>query len=227
MKLLEKLYKHLTKFKQIIYNFLNKNFTISSSKASKITGVVFCFLTLLFVILFNDKFLSLDFAAKWILLSSALLCPFVVSFVIIYTIRIKNETFNKIWHFIFLFLMPFLAITMTECLNGVFIYDMTYLGFFANYMLTLLMYFLIFGLSGSFRVSYISVTTLLYGFALAHCYVMEFRGTPFIPMDFLSISTAMGVANTYNYAPNYKIILATFVYIFIIVISIKTKKPKY
>lgn len=227
MKLLEKLYKHLTKFKQSIYNFLNKNFTISSSKASKITGVVFCFLTLIFVILFNDKFLSLDSAAKWILLSSALLCPFVVSFVIIYTIRIKNESFNKIWHFIFLFLMPFLAITMTECLNGVFIYDMTYLGFFANYMLTLLMYFLIFGLSGSFRVSYISVTTVLYGFALAHCYVMEFRGTPFIPMDFLSISTAMGVANTYNYSPNYKIILATFVYIFIIVISIKTKTPKY
>ncbi|MBR4973244.1 MAG: sulfatase-like hydrolase/transferase, partial [Clostridia bacterium] len=116
---------------------------------------------------------------------------------------------------------------MTECLNSVFIYDMTYLGFWGNYAVILVMYFIFFALTGSFRLSYVIVTPILYGFALAHSYVMEFRGTPFLPMDFLSITTAVGVANTYNYLPTYKIIVASLIFIFIMIIGIKTKTPKY
>ena len=41
----------------------------------------------------------------------------------------------------------------------------------------------------------------------------EFRGTPFQPMDFLSIGTAAGVAGTYNFAPSYKLITAILMFI--------------
>ena len=104
---------------------------------------------------------------------------------------------------------------------------MTYLGFLGNYLLVVIMYFIFFALTGSFRVAYLTVNPILFGLAVAHSYIMDFRGTPFLPMDFLSIKTAAGVANTYNYTPTYKVMTAALIFIFIIIIGVKTKTPKY
>ena len=221
-------FKEKTKFlKNIILNFLKNNFEVKSSKRSKTTGIVILAITLLWVVLSVNTYISQEFAGKWWLLSFALLCPFILGLTAAFTVVIKNDLFNKIWHLAGLLLMPFATITMTECLNNVFIYNMTYLGFLGNYLVILIMYFIFFALTGNLKVSYLVVTPILYGFALAHCYVMNFRGTPFIPMDFLSITTAAGVANTYNYWPDYKIITGTMLFIFILIISIKTKTPRY
>ena len=46
-------------------------------------------------------------------------------------------------------------------------------------------------------------------------------------MDFLSITTAANVANTYNYTPNHLVIIGTIIYIFILVVAIKMQTPKY
>ena len=207
--------------------FLEKNFEIRTAKRSKIVGTVICFITLIAVILDVGAYTSQEFASKWLLLAFALLCPFILGLTAAFSIIIKNDLFNKIWHMVFMLLMPFVTITMTECLNDVFIYDMTYLGFFGNYMLVVILYFLFFALTGSFRVAYLTVNPVLFGLAVAHSYIMDFRGTPFLPMDFLSIKTAAGVANTYNYTPTYKVMTAALIFIFIIIIGIKTKTPKY
>ena len=221
-------FKEKAKFlKNIILNFLKNNFEVKSSKRSKTTGIVILAITLLWVVLSVNTYISQEFAGKWWLLSFALFCPFILGLTAAFTVVIKNDLFNKIWHLAGLLLMPFATITMTECLNNVFIYNMTYLGFLGNYLVILIMYFIFFALTGNLKVSYLVVTPILYGFALAHCYVMNFRGTPFIPMDFLSITTAAGVANTYNYWPDYKIITGTMLFIFILIISIKTKTPRY
>ena len=207
--------------------FLNNNFEITSTKRSKLIGAVLSFVTLIAVILDVNAYTSQEFSSKWLLLAFALFCPFILGFTAAYSIRIKNDLFNKIWHMVFILLMPFVTITMTECLNDVFIYDMTYLGFLGNYLLVVIMYFIIFALSGSFRLSYLIINPILYGLGLAHSYIMDFRGTPFLPMDFLSIKTAAGVANTYNYTPTYKVMTASLIFIFIIIIGVKTKTPKY
>ena len=207
--------------------FLNNNFEITSTKRSKLIGSVLSFVTLIAVILDVNAYTSQEFASKWLLLAFALFCPFILGFTAAYSIRIKNDLFNKIWHMVFILLMPFVTITMTECLNDVFIYNMTYLGFLGNYLLVVIMYFIIFALSGSFRLSYLIINPILYGLGLAHSYIMDFRGTPFLPMDFLSIKTAAGVANTYNYTPTYKVRTASLIFIFIIIIGVKTKTPKY
>lgn len=207
--------------------FIKTNFEVTSTKRSKIAGSVVCFVSLIAVILDVGAYTSQEFAAKWLLLAFALLCPFILGVTCAYSVRIKNELYNEIWHFAFMLLMPFVTITMTECLNNVFIYDMTYLGFFGNYLLVVILFFLFFALTGSFRVSYITVNTVLFGLGVAHSYIMDFRGTPFLPMDFLSIKTAAGVANTYNYTPTYKVMTAALIFIFIIIISIKTKTPKF
>lgn len=210
-----------------ILNFLQKNLEVKTSKRAKITGIILLFITLLWVVLSVNTYISQEFAGKWLLLAFTLLCPFILGLSTAYTIVITNDLYNKIWNFIMLLLMPVIAITMTECLNNVFIYDMTYLGFLGNYIVVAIMYFIVFAISGSFRLSYLIITPILFGFGIAHSYLMDFRGTPFIPMDFLSITTAVGVANTYNFAPTYKIITAAMIFIFIIIIGVKTKTPKY
>ena len=218
---------NLSKFKNKILSLLTNNFEITNSKNSKILGAVVGALTLGLVLLSVDEFTSQEFAAKWILLAFALFCPFILAFFTVYNIRIKSDKFNKIWHFIFLALMPIVAMTMTEALNGIFVYDMTYLGFLANYIIIIIMYFIPFAIFGSFRIAYLSITPILFIFALAHSYILQFRGTPFLPMDFLSIGTAAGVANTYDYTPTYNIVLAFMIFVFIMIIGAKTKTPKY
>ncbi|MGI6279812.1 MAG: LTA synthase family protein, partial [Acutalibacteraceae bacterium] len=207
--------------------FVAENFEIKSTKRSRIFGIIVLFLSLLWVILCVNAFISQQFTTKWILLAFALSCPFILGLVTAYTVIIKHDLINKIWHFAFLFIMPVIIMTMTECLNNVFIYNMTYLGFIGNYFVILIMLFIFFAFTGSLKTSYKFISSVLFGFGVAHSYIMDFRGTPFLPMDFLSISTAVGIANTYNYAPTYKIVTGVLLFVFILIISIKTKTPKY
>lgn len=226
--LLKKLWQRIYAFiKTDVPKFLNKNFEVSSSKRSKKAGLAVAFLTLLPVVIFVKQFTSQEFSSKWWILAFNLVMPFVLGLCTAFTIRLKNELVDKIWHLVFLLIMPIITMTMTEALNNVFIYDMTYLGFLGNYLVILIFLFLIFALSGSFRVSYLFVNAVLFGFAVAHSYIMDFRGTPFLPMDFLSITTAVGVANTYDYTPTYKVLSAAMIFLFIVITSIKTKTPKY
>ncbi len=215
------------KFLNIIKNFFVNNFEITSSKKSRITGSAIAGVLLLTVVFFNNQFTKLEIAAKWWLLAFALIAPFIIGAFVTFNTKIKNDLLNKIWHFVFFMLTPIITMTMTECLNNIFIYNMTYLGFFANYMVILLFQFLFFAVSGSFRVSLLATNAICYGFALAHCYVVMFRGTPFIPMDFFAITTAANVANTYNYTPTHTIIIGTLIFVFMVVLGIKIKTPRY
>ena len=202
-------------------------FEISVSKRSIIAGPIVAGVLLLLVVFFNPQFTELKIDAKWWLFAFAAFAPLVIGVFMVFNIKLKSIRFNKFWHFLFFFLSPILTMTMTECLNGIFIYDMTYLGFLANYVVILFFQFFLFALTGSFRVTSLLINAICYGFALANCYVMMFRGTPFIPMDFFAITTAANVANTYNYTPTYTIIIGTLIFIFMLVISIRMNTPRF
>ncbi len=205
---------------------LSNGLEISSSKRSRFLGSVVAAVLILVVVIFHKSFTGQTFEGKWLLLAVCLLIPVLIGAVITFKLKVKNSIIDKIWHFALLPILPFVSITMTECLNNIFIYDMTYRGFFANYVLIILMYFLVFALCGSLRVSVIAVNIPLFGFALAHHYVMEFRGTPFIPMDFLSITTAANVANTYTFRLTHNVLTASLIFIFLMVFGIKLNTPK-
>ncbi len=217
---------NLTKKIKSFSTFIKNNVEVSHSKKSFFWGVGVTFALMITVIIFKDRYLSQEFASKWLVLAFSLMFPFAIGTAITFTIKITDVKLNKVMHFIGLLLMPFIVISMTECLNSIFIYNMTYLGFFANYMVLLVFYLFIFTLSGSYKLSYIITNSLVFGFGVAHCYIVEFRGTPFLPMDFLGIRTALNVANTYDYTPTYQIITASLLFIFITIISTKTKTPK-
>ncbi len=227
-KLIKTVFDFLIKlFKEIIPDFFKENFYFSSSKASKITGVVFALVLTALVVIFNKSFVNQDFSKKWFLLSAATIFPIIIGLEIAYKINIKNEIIRKVLFVALFLLMPILTMVMSECLNNIWIYDMTYLGFFGNYIIILLFYFFVFAISGSLKASILSVTPVIYGFALAHSYIASFRGTPFIPMDFLSITTAINVGSTYDYTPTDIVILGTMMFIFIMIIGIKISTPKF
>lgn len=215
-----------TDVKNGITDFFKDNFEIVSTKKSRITGIAMCAVLLLTVILDAGAYTSQEFRSKWLLLAAVLCLPFLIGLLAAYGIRIKNDKADKTAHFVFLILMPVLTMTMTECLNDVFIYNMTYLGFLGNYLVILIFYFIVFALSGSFKLPVLIVNPILFGFAVAHSYIMDFRGTPFLPMDFLSITTAVGVANTYNYTLTYKVMTAILLFVLIMVIGVRIKTPK-
>ncbi len=225
---LQKLAKSIYSFLRYeVPKFFNNTFEVSYSRASKIVGSILCVCSLILVILCINTFTTLSVSTRWLLMAVDLFLPFLIAACTIYTVRLKNETARKIFGFIILFIMPIALMTITECLNNVFIYDMTYLGFLGNYLVIIIAYFVFFALTGSFKTAYLTVNTVLFGLAVAHSYVMDFRGTPFQPMDFLSVTTAAGVANTYDFTPNYKIITALFLFVLMTVIAIKMKTPKY
>ena len=221
-------WKYLVKlFGTVIPCFFKNNFSFTSTKVSKITGIVFAVVLTGFVVVFNQSFVNQDFSKKWFLLSAAAVLPIIIGLVIAYKLNIKNNKIRKILFLALFLLMPIITMTMSECLNNIWIYDMTYLGFAGNYIIILLLYCFVFAVSGSLKVCILSVTPVIYGFALAHAYIVSFRGTPFIPMDFLSITTAINVGSTYDYTPTDIIILGTLLFIFITVIGIKVSTPEF
>ncbi len=216
-----------TFFKTTLPDYFKSSFEVSFSKPSKIAGCVLCLAGLLLVILRIKAFDSLDISVRWLLMAFDLAVPFFIAAATIFTIKIKHALTHKISSFVLLLLMPFVTMTITECLNNIFIFNMTGLGVLGNYAVIFVLYLILFALSGSFKITYISINTLLFGLAVAHSYVMDFRGTPFQPMDFLSIGTAAGVANTYNFAPSYKLITAILLFVLLLIITLKIRTPKF
>ena len=214
-------------FKTSLPAYFKNNFEITSTKTSKIIGIVLGLAALLLVVLRITAFDALDTSVRWLLMALDLFLPFVIAAVTVFTLKIKHELTRKILGLVLLPLMPFAALTVTECLNNVFIFNMTSLGVLGNYAVLLVLYFLVFAVTGRFNITYISVTTPIVILAVAHSYIMDFRGTPFQPMDFLSIGTAAGVANTYNFAPSYKLITGILLFVLLTVIFIKIGTPKY
>ena len=211
----------------IIPSFLKKNVEVTSVKGWRIASVTLGFTLTLATVLDIGAYIRFDGQGKWWLMAAALSIPWLVSFFAAFDFKLSNKTVATVWHFILLVVMPFAGITMTECLNDRFIYDMTYLGLLANYIVFVVLYCLVYGISGSLKISFVSVNAVLFGLAIAHSYVMNFRGTPFLPMDFFSITTAAGVANTYNYIPTYKEMTGILLFALVTVIGLKAPAPRH
>ncbi len=214
-------------FTETLITFLKNTFKFEYTKKSKIVGALIGSVLMVAVVFLQNSFLQEEYSQKWLLFAAALFLPIIIALLIAYKIKIKNETVRKILFVVLFLIIPLITIMMSECLNSIWIYDMTYLGFLGNYLIILLLYFFVYAISGSLKIGILTITPVIYGFALAHAYIANFRGTPFIPMDFLSITTAVNVGSTYDYTPTDIIILGTLLFIIIMIIGIKVSTPKF
>ncbi len=66
---------------------------------------------------------------------------------------------------------------------------------------------LVFGISGSSRISIPVSSVILYVISLAEAFVVSFRSRPIMMGDVLAVKTAMTVAGSYNYTPTFMMII--------------------
>ena len=122
-------------------------------------------------------------------------------------------------------LMPVVALTMAECLNNVFTWWWDAEIFFINYVLYLVLFGAVFVFCGRLRLPMLVVNTLLFALALTNYYVMLFRGTPFVPMDFFAATTAAGVVMTYDFSFGYQVVIALLLFLFLTLAAWKLRTP--
>lgn len=54
-------------------------------------------------------------------------------------------------------------------------------------------------------------------FGLVNHYVMQFRSTPFVPWDILSVNTAASVARNYDYMPSFRVVVVSILFLLLLV----------
>ncbi len=207
--------------------FENTHLSITVSRVSAIVGAVMTALLLMGVVCTNGSYLENPIMGRILLFIGCLVAPFIVGALFAFRIKIKDTVLQKCIYTVLLFLLPVVTVTMTEALNGVFVYDMTYFGFGANYLLTLLFMGLIFAVSGSFKASVLVVNPLLFCLALTNHLMVQFRGMPFVPLDLTTLGVAENILSEYTYTLNYQIVTAAILLCFLIAVGVQITTPRF
>ncbi len=118
-------------------------------------------------------------------------------------------------------LLPFLAFFALEHYTHV-LSDLDPLIIVLNLLFFYLLYGLCALLFGSVRLGFGVATLVPMLFGLANYYVVSFRGSPIVPWDFLSLGTAMSVADNYSFALTWKTALVVIGFLWIILVASKS-----
>lgn len=120
-------------------------------------------------------------------------------------------------------LLPVATLCMMEFLHGTFIYNWSPMVFLENYCFMLVLYLLFFACVGNIHTPVTLVNIFCYIFGMVNHFVLEFRGTPFVPADLFSAKTGMTVAGGYNIAPDNQVVLSTTLFVLLLVIAHKMR----
>ncbi len=123
-------------------------------------------------------------------------------------------------------LLPIAAMTMVECLFGVFTWDWSPRTFILNYILYMLFYGIVYVLSGSYRLPMLVMNILFFLLGLTNFYVYAFRGTPFVPMDFFAAGTAANVMSAYDFSFNHQVVISLMLLAFLLVAGWRLRTPR-
>ena len=195
-----------------------------TTKRSRIAAGVITALLLIAVIFYRRLFFAEESGA--LLFAAALAGSFVVGLLTAFHVKVSNKA-AKIINPVIYFLVPIVTMCMAECLNGKFIYDFSYVSFFCNYIIYLLLYCIVMIVSGSYKMPILVMTPIIFLFALICSIVLTFRGTPVVPMDVLTISTGLGVASNYSYTVPYTLILGVILLLIVMMIGIRMTRVRF
>ena len=120
-------------------------------------------------------------------------------------------------------LMPVATLCMMEFLHGTFIYNWSTLVFIQNYIFILIANLLFFAIIGNIHTPLTITNTICYIFGMVNHFVLEFRGTPFLPADIASAETGMTVAGGYSIVPDNQVVLSTAMFVMLLVVAHKMR----
>lgn len=139
-----------------------------------------------------------DIEALGIWFSPGFLIALAVVIGLLFSIRFKfGGKGGFLFSTLLLAAMPFAAYYMVEFLNGYEAYEREPEIVFLNIVAYALVYLFFLVVFGNYRWAVIFGTGLLYVFAVTCYFVLQFRGTPFVPLDIFSSGTAANVADNY------------------------------
>ncbi len=162
-----------------------------------------------------------------ILITIILIFPLLLIFSFFYKIRFANKKLGNYASLVFYLLSPLYMLIVSEILNRVFVASIRPIIFIGGYFLILFLYLCFYAIIGNFKYSAITANTLVFLLSLANHYIFKFRGTPFIPTDFLATRTGLNVALAYDFSPDFQILASVFMFSLITVICVKTDFPKF
>lgn len=204
---------------------LHGDITLYTDRRHIIGGSIVATLLLALVLLHTDEFLTESVSAGVLLFVLSIIACLIIGGVIACRLT-QGKRIGKICNASLIVLLPIVAMTMVECLNGVFTWDWSPMTLLLNYVLYWMMYGVVYIFSGSIRLAMIVVHSLVFLLGLTNHYVYNMRGTPFIPMDLFAAGTAANVASAYDFSFNYQIIIAVVLLVFVHIVAYKLRSPR-
>lgn len=148
-------------------------------------------------------------------------------------VRIGRGLFSKLWTVFWAALIPGLSFVCVEAYNrgywhvGARVSYENAPPFTRMFLLNMLLYYLFFAslvfLLGSVFAGYAAAASILMGVAIVNFYVQQFRGSPLVPWDFLSLRTAGNVAGSFTYQIYWQMLFSTFGFVFLLLTAAKMK----
>ncbi len=204
---------------------LGNHITLTVTRTSLIVGGVMAALLLTLVLLHTGRFLQEEIVCGGLLYGLCITASVIIGLIAAVRVDLPQKA-SAIVNTVVVLLLPIVAMTMAECLNGVFSWDWSPRTLLLNYILYMLFYGTVYVFSGSYRLPMIVVNALVFLLALTNYYVKAFRGTPFIPMDLFAAGTAANVAANYDFSFNYQIVIAVVLLVFLTVTAVRLRTPK-
>lgn len=100
--------------------------------------------------------------------------------------------------------------------------DLTPAIFILNLMFFLILYGLCLFVTGRMKVGYCIASLVPMLFGLANYFVVEFRSSPIVPWDFLSIGTAVTVTDSYSFSFSWRLVFVLYGFLWIGLLSSRT-----
>lgn len=204
---------------------LGAHITLTVTIKSLIVGGVLAALLLALVLLHTDRFLLEEVVCGRLLYALCLIAAVAIGLIAAVRVDLPQKA-AIIVNTVVVLLLPIVAMTMAECLNGVFTWDWSPRTLLLNYILYMLFYGTVYVFSGSYRLPMLVVNALVFILALTNYYVKAFRGTPFIPMDLFAVGTAANVAAAYDFSFNYEVVIAIVLLVFLTVAALRLRTPR-
>ena len=204
---------------------ITRNIKITPArKTGRIIGAAVAVFILIFVIAQRNLFLDpeLELTYGVLLFVIALLTAPACGLLIGLKAKVSDH-FHKICFLIWFLLLPIASMQMVEAFDEKFIWNFSIPTFFMNYMIYLCLYLLLYVITNRLHLTTLIVNIFLLVWSLVNYFVTLFRGTPFVPMDILSISTGLSVADGYTYELSWQLIMGCILFLMIYLLNRQLK----
>lgn len=136
---------------------------------------------------------------------------------------------KKIWPYMAVVISPAVCFWLLESFTYVPFENISINAQILNILFYYIIFFILYGMSGNKGIALMMESVIVLVVGLANYYVIQFRSSPIVPWDLLSLKTALSVTDNYNFEIPPKVIkiILGFGILFIIGVTAVEKGPKF